>query len=124
MNINATLFIQGFNFFIAYLLLRTLLFKPVYQVIQQEQAEKDSLRDVIVKQEHRISRIERELEKQWLACCDYFAQNRPAVNRPELIVFKGLTPDITPYSIEKHEIQALVQKTERALVEKIGHIHD
>lgn len=124
MNVNATLVIQAINFSIAYILLRTFLFKPAVAIIQHENKEQESVKIVIAQQEQSLVLKENERQKNWHNCCVYFKKNRPSVDAPQLFVFKGLTPDIMPHIIEDKILAKLLADTKIALVKKIGQVYE
>src|SRR5436190_23273717 len=86
MNVNATLFIQMLNFFIVYWMLRILLFKPVVAIIQQEEIQEKSLHDIINQQKKSLDIQEKERQRNWYACQEYFAMHQPSFfHRQQLI---------------------------------------
>lgn len=124
MNVNATLVIQAINFAIAYIVLRTFLFKPAIAVIQHEQEEQEAIKNVIGQQEQSIELKEKERQKHWQLCRSYFVKNRPPVDVPSLYIFKGLTPEVEPYQVKDEVIAGLIADTTKSLEDKIGRIHE
>jgi len=119
-NINITLIVQAINFFIAYGIIRTLLLKPAVQVIQDEQAQQAKLNTIIRQQEQSITIKEGERQKNWQACCDYFDDNKPFI---DLLLFIKKIPEISVPVVPDDLVDKLVEETQRALIQEIGHIN-
>lgn len=74
MNINATIIVQFFNFWVAYLMIRFLLLKPAVEIIDQDEAYLNSLQsdadlkkgELDQKEQGRI-RIQKTYQKKFLA---------------------------------------------------------
>jgi len=121
MNINATLIIQAVNFFIAYGIMRTFLLKPAVQVIQDEQDQQAKLNTIIRQQEQSITIKGGERQKYWQACRDYFKDNKPFVDRALLFIQE--IPEVSVPVVPDDIFDKLVEETQRALIQKIGHIN-
>ncbi|HSC25269.1 MAG TPA: hypothetical protein VLB80_03585 [Candidatus Babeliales bacterium] len=77
MNINATFFVQIFNFFIVYLMLRLFLFKPVIEIIEEEEVHENTLITAITQQQKSFEIQEKERQRHWYVCQEYFNNQRP-----------------------------------------------
>jgi len=75
--VNATIVVQMLNFWIAYLLLRTLLFKPVYRAIMTQEKTEKGLREAITVAQGSINQSKQEQRTLWQKCHAYFEKNRP-----------------------------------------------
>jgi len=120
--INITLIVQAINFGIAYLLLRFLLFKPAIRIIAQEQAAEDKLHSNIAKQKAIHVEKERVYDVQIQTCHQFFVDNKPLVINPELMIFKGLTPSITPVPRADDVIQDATREIKQALIQRIKNV--
>ena len=122
MNINATVIIQAFNFFIVYWMLRLFLFKPVIALIEQEGAQEASLLDMIDQQKKSLAIQEKERQRIWLLCQEYFAAHRP-------LTISFSFSDVTEDDLEQQKkpsvemIAGMVTTLQAALEEKIKHVH-
>mgnify|MGYP000535338404 CR=1 FL=1 len=65
MNINLTLIAQGIHFFIAYILVRKLLFEPVSKLIENEQAIQKKLHQIRRSIESQVSAAEETKRTLW-----------------------------------------------------------
>jgi hypothetical protein len=120
MNINATLFAQMINFFIAYWVMRIFLFKPAFQEMQTEEEEQKQLNVVIKQQEQSIAIKEDNRQEYWQSCRNYFKENQPSCYPKKLIseeVREVMLPIIPQQLVDK-----LVDETEQFLIRKIGYI--
>jgi len=89
MNINATLFIQAFNFFITYWMLRLFLFKPVITIIEHEKNQEIVKLDIIDQQKKSLEIQEKERQRHWYVCQEYFNTHLP------YLIHKFSSSDIT-----------------------------
>jgi len=118
MNINITIIVQAFNFFIAYVIMRTFLLKPAVQVIRDEQDQQEKLNTVIRQQEKSIAIKGGERHKYWQARRDYFKDNKPSIDRTAL-PFQEI-PEVSVPVVPDDLVDKLVDETQRALIQKIG----
>lgn len=121
MQINGTLFVQGINFLIAYILLRKLLFGPTVAVIQKERAEINTLLVQISDLTHSIEGHKLEKSEQWRYFQTEFLQKIPHVDQKELYVFKSISPSLIEPTIPENEIKRLETALIKKLIEKVGH---
>ncbi len=75
--INATLVAQAIHFYLAFLLIKHLFFKPIFSVIQEENSLQESLIAIVQQQQGRVTQKERALKESWLALRGYFARQAP-----------------------------------------------
>jgi len=112
MNINATIFVQAINFFIAYLLFRFIFLKPVYSEIQQEKEYLASLTSSVQKNEQGLLEKKNENLKQWNGMRAYFVRYKPEIIDRRSIFYESL-PQIS--------IRTLSEEEQKELVETISH---
>ncbi|KKP35338.1 MAG: hypothetical protein UR26_C0006G0022 [candidate division TM6 bacterium GW2011_GWF2_32_72] len=63
--INASIFVQAINFIITYLILKNFLFKPVVNIIQEEEQAENLLNSSIKSNENDISKAVEHRKKDW-----------------------------------------------------------
>jgi hypothetical protein len=123
MNVNATLFVQMFNFFIVYWMLRRLLFKPVVTIIQHEEAQEKALHDIIDQQKKSLDIQEKERQRHWYTCQEYFATHQPASSKQHILsdATEDDTVEFTPLPADS--MTNIITQVRTALEEKIKHVH-
>ncbi len=124
MNINATMLIQAFNFFITYWMLRLFLFKPIIAIIDHENADKKALLDIIDQQQKSIAIQEKELQRHWHVCQEYFALHKPSYTSHQFVIVdqpKEIPTIVHETSAE--DITRIVIEVHNRLEEKIKHVH-
>lgn len=120
MVINATLLVQTFNFFGAYLLLRFLFFKPVVKALQEEQKEKESLELQISEREKKIEQLEEEKKIAWQKSLAQFKEATPSVVQTHEF-YMDIQSEQNLETISKDEIDRLATDVHRELVKKVQH---
>jgi hypothetical protein len=121
MNINATLFVQAINFFIAYLLFRFILLKPAYRIIQQEQWEKERLEDRIAADKQLLVDMHHMRVAQWRSCQQVCKSYMPGeINKAEM--FRNIVPIIAVKAILTKERHHMTDRVSGAIVSRIGRI--
>lgn len=124
MNINATIIVQIFNFFIVYWMLRIFLFKPAITIIEHEQAHEQTMHDIIDQQKKSLAIQEKERQRFWLLCQEYFYAHQP-YNMQKTTSLSDIiesTPcQTTPLSADI--IVDSIVHVRTALEEKIKHVH-
>jgi hypothetical protein len=123
MNINATLIIQAVNFFIAYLLLRFLFFKPVVAMIRQEQAQVDGLVSQLNEKRKAIHALELLRQEQWAKFQQEFRNRFPAIINSHRYVFKKLSTGRVIAFTDPQEIKQLEDELVQQIIQKVEHAH-
>ena len=118
MVINATMLVQAFNFFIAYLLLRTLLFKPAIKAIQEEQREEEHLKTLIKEREEKLQDIEEQKKQAWQEAQEEFSNATPEV-KPEYITKVDVEPVVEEKKLTDKEIEKLADDVQKAILKKV-----
>lgn len=75
MDINCTLFIQCFNFGIAYLILTRLIFKPALACIFEERAKRDAVQQAIKISQEAIKKLEAKRTDAWQTAQVHFSRS-------------------------------------------------
>jgi hypothetical protein len=122
MTINGTLLVQAFNFMIVYLMLRFFLFKPVISIIEHEKAQENAMLDSIDQQMKSLDIQEKERQRHWYICQEYFKTHQPPINKESLFladdtensldIAPSTPPDITHITADAYSV----------IEEKIKHV--
>lgn len=123
MNVNATVFAQALNFFITYLMLRHFLFRPAVTIIEHENAQELALRDIIDQQKKSLEIQEKERQRHWYICQEYFNIHRPSLYQKTFSA-SDETEDVTLNPLLSHDaISEIIGTASKTLEEKIKHVH-
>ena len=60
------------------------------------------------------------LREQWIACKEFFAQNRPPIEHPDRFMFRAITVEPTYKSLPEQTITELADKTADTLAKRLG----
>ena len=124
MNINATIFIQAFNFFIVYWMLRLFLFKPIITIIERENADEHAMLDVIDQQQKSLEIQEKERQRHWYICQEYFTIHQPY--RPaDFLLISGTIENVSTIvpTMPTDDIAHIIFDVRKKLEETIKHVH-
>ena len=119
MNINATLFVQAINFFIAYLLFRFIFLKPAYRAIVQEQTDREKLEGLVASDEKSLAQIRKKQIAGWRACqrdCEKYLPGQ--LNEVE--VFRGIAPKMSVHAVSSKELHAMTERISQSIVARVG----
>jgi len=131
MNINFTIVIQAINFFIGFLLLKYLLFKPALQYLQSEEKKKNNMSKKIFDQEELLNQKIEIKSDNWKTCQKYFSKTCPSL---EPLGSASLEKLGTPHAalqdqkepehidVSEQEIKELTKHVENALTERLQHV--
>jgi len=119
MNINATLFVQAINFFIAYLLFRFILLKPAYQAIQLEQQEKDQLEERVESDKKALDDMRQLKIAQWRSCQQQCTDYIPgALQKVE--IFRGIVPSVSVPTLSIQDRRIMKERISHTIASRIG----
>ena len=119
MNINATLFVQAINFFIAYLLFRFILLKPAYQVIQQEQQEKERLENRLVADKQALMDMHNIRVVRWRSCQQFCRSYMPGeLSKAE--IFREIVPTMAVHALSAKERRDMTNRVSESIVSRLG----
>ena len=124
MNINGTILVQAFNFFVVYWMLRLLLFKPIITIIQHENAETQAMLDIIDQQQKSLAIQEKERQRHWYICQEYFTIHQPY--RPsDHFLIADTTEDlaIPTDQLPAQDIAEILIDVRKKVEETIKHVH-
>ena len=124
MNINATIFVQAFNFFAVYWMLRLFLFKPIITIIEHENAEEQAMLDIINQQQKSLEIQEKERQRHWYVCQEYFTIHQPYRPSDHFLIADKITDlSITPHKLPPQDIAQIIIDVRKKLEETIKHVH-
>jgi len=118
-NVDFTIIIQMINFFICFLMLKYLLFKPAAKYIQIEEKREEKFEEKILSQEKNLKNKVEVKNKTWTKYEQYFKKNCPKPTIEKLPVLQEIKKE--PYSVEisNQEIEVLAKHAQKALLERI-----
>ena len=119
MNINATLFVQAINFFIAYLLFRFIFLKPAYRVIVQEQNEREQLEGIVAGDERSLAQIRKKQVDGWRACQRYCGKFLPS-QLNEVEIFRGIAPKMSVHTLSLKERHSMTEQISQSIIARVG----
>ncbi len=102
MNVNATLFVQAGNFFIAYLLFRHILLKLGYQELQEKKTYQASLEDTVAHDKRAVEKERQNQKDAWVTFRKWCSEYRPSFIH-KIFFFRGITSPVAPEKIAKNQ---------------------
>jgi hypothetical protein len=118
--INITFFIQAFNFFIAFVLIKYLLFRPALLQIKAEDLFQETLINSVQESQSALAQKEQVLRNQMQALRSYFATHAPSIRMGVLFAEKkpGITfPDFDPRMLDEYRATLAAK-----LVKAVDHV--
>ena len=122
-DINATLVVQSFNIFVAYVLLRKLFFKPAIQVLQREEKEKEHLKSLVAQREDLLAKTEEQKRLAWQESRALFSQAAPPVRRAG-VVPPYVGPTERPAMLTSDQTETLIQDVQRVILKKVKNVNE
>jgi hypothetical protein len=119
--VNFTIIIQMINFFICFLMLKYLLFKPAVRYLQIEEKKEKEISEKILSQENIIKNKIEEKSLTWARCEQYFEKNCPKVIIEKLPTLKETKKEPSSVEISDKEVETLAKHAQKALIERIDH---
>lgn len=120
LDINCTIIIQMINFFIGFLMLKYLLFKPAAKhILEEENAEKSIKRKILGQKKLLEKKIE-EKNQIWQKYEKYFKKNCPKKITSEQNKFEETQIEAQASEISNKEIEMIALHAQKILVERIG----
>lgn len=80
-DINATLVLQAFHFFIAYVLIKNLLLKPAVILLYAQEKQTRDLLSTIKSYTHAVQQKEHEKNSLWAHTQSFFARHTPVLEK-------------------------------------------
>lgn len=103
-------------------MLRIFLFKPVITIIEHEKAQENGMLDIIDQQIKSLEIQEKERQRHWFICQEYFKTDQPPVHKESLFLADDteavldITPPVSP------DIAHIIADTYSIIEEKIKHV--
>ena len=121
MQINMTLVVQAAHFLVAYAILKRLLLRPVFGVVEHETMQADALVEAIESRTVIVQEKKRDCKERWARYQKQMRAEIPPIEQEEPI-FKDISPtySMTPYPPE--QIKTITQNIATALTEKVKHV--
>lgn len=123
MNINATIFVQVFNFMIVYWMLRFFLFKPVIGIIEHEKSQENTMVDIINQQKKSLEIQEKERQRHWYICQEYFNTHQPHLLKETPFLSDDTLDHDISVELAPEAIAHIIADVEGIIEEKIKHVH-
>lgn len=123
MEINFTLFVQMGNFFVAYVMLRTLFLKPALHLLQQVEQHKDNAQTELQRHESKLLEQRSILQAEWSAYKRYCRHAVPSVVE---VMRTGPSQDggvaCAVPSMTPEQIKQLASDLEKRITAKVSHV--
>ncbi len=113
--INGTLVLQLIHFFIAYLIIRFLILKPIITVIFKEKRLRDTLITRIQETKERVTQVEQEKLNALMRYKNYFAAHIPIIGSKKA---KMRMPELQPQEINEQQIKEQAAKIVSIITDK------
>ena len=117
--INATLIVQAIHFFIAYLIVKHLLFKPALAEIQKEDAVQESLIATLQDHQFLLAQKEQELINEKKRAQEEFARAIPSLDSSLLL---KKMPNVVIPQFQKSELEGLADTMSLELITQVDHV--
>lgn len=122
-DINATLIVQSFNIFVAYVLLKKLLFKPAIQALQQEHQEREHLKSLVSQRESTLAKTEEKKQFAWQEHQMLFSQSSPPA-RPARVIPPHVESIEEPVVLTDNQVESLAQDVQRVILKKVKDVNE
>ena len=121
MDINCTLLLQGFHFFIAYNIFRWLLFKPVIAAAEADRVGERVLLGAIAQHKSAIAKIRKDVTQLWQGFHTSIRSDIPSDIHQE-IHYLGITAPLDNQELPSEEKEHLVEICAKSIIEKVGDV--
>ena len=121
---NLTIFIQVFNFFIGFILIKNLLLKPAVKYLQTEEVKKDNLSKDISNQKKLLEQKIETKKETWKTYQEHFSKTCPKPVDKEVFALQKERKEPEVPQIPEDKIEQLSQQIEKALVERVEHVRE
>jgi hypothetical protein len=118
--INGTLIVQAFHFYIGFLIVKHILFKPAVTHIQAQDTLHESLITTIQEYQRTVVSLEQEATYKAAALRTYFAINAPQLTREPLPLCPSLLVRTIP--LETQELTRQSKEVAAHIVPRMDHV--
>ena len=117
MNVNITLFVQIFNFWIAYWVLRLFIFRPAVRLLYDEEEKKEALTYAIAQEEANIADVHHKRQLQWQQFRIHCQRNNPTRERTHI---ESVTPGAKQIeSVTSSQLAEIIAHAQKLVVERL-----
>lgn len=105
-------------------MLRIFLFKPVITIIEREETHENTMLDIIDQQQKSLEIQEKERQRHWYTCQEYFASHQPHLVKESPFFNQDVTlPIAKTMDVSSDDIAHIVADIRTVVEEKIKHVH-
>ena len=123
MVINITILIQIVNFIVAYVIIRTLLLKPVVAIILQAEEHRADLDESIANIAKANKAKEETMARHWAACKQEFGEHAPQIAEAELALRTEKIVELQEIpELDKKSVEPMADGVADELVERMSHV--
>jgi len=119
MEINITIFIQAFNFFIAYLLFKHLFFKPTIVYLQNKKMAQNNIKEGITNQQLLLEKKIEKKKDEWKKCQTYFRKNSPQEKPAQLVHIEEIKKEPEIAEVSQKEIDRFSEHMKKVIIERV-----
>ncbi|MFC1842738.1 hypothetical protein ACFLYU_03720 [Candidatus Dependentiae bacterium] len=121
---NFTIVIQAINFFIGFIILRQLLFKPAIAYLQGEDKKEEGIAGKISDQKNLLDTKVEKKKKTWKQCQKHFQKSCPAPIVKKIFILEETRQEPEVAEISDKEVQYLTEHAQKVLVERMQYVHE
>lgn len=118
MSINLTLLLQIIHFLIAYWILRRFLFAPIVQRLQQQDAERDTLRHRLTEHERNVIKAEEVKRAEWHDYQKTLQSSKPELASPGQFV--PPIPSLEHIELSHEQRGELIGQLSKEIAQKVS----
>lgn len=119
--LNATFLVQAMHFFIAYVIVERLLFRPAVREIQADQLEKKHLKEAVEAQALIVKTLEQERQAAWQSACKQFKETMPPIKPVRIAAIPQELPVIPVLRAQRKA--EIIDECVAALLKEVEHVH-
>ena len=121
MLINLTLVVQAINFFVAYYILNTILFKQAVALIQKKETQRNALRQAIINEHRRMQSLLELKQEQWKQYQSSLHDQQPKNILTDDILPIQSKPLIPQAKLSQSYLETLTNTVTSEIVQRIAH---
>lgn len=104
-------------------MLRLLLFKPIIAIIDHEKNQENALHNIINQQKKSLEIQEKERQRQWHICQEYFTTHQPPILQQKSSLDEIDQGIEMVKTVSADSILDTISQAKSALEEKIKHVY-
>jgi len=122
-SVNATIIVQMINFWVAYTMLRLMLFKPVYRIVMAREQTERELNETIAATQEGIAQQKADRLTLWQQCHAHFEQHKPSAGKT-FYTSEAEIPPIKPPALSEQTRTQLAQQIYEKFAQQLGATRD